>query len=280
MKSYFKFIVSLIVILSLGVPVSANMIKDNIASVQQADRLQKIKEKGVLTVYSANTAPYSYKDPKTGEFRGVDAEIVMELAKRLGVGKVDVRYIPFSNAINELIKNPDVDMIAEGFYITGEREALVNFTIPIYNASEVVVTRRDTGINSKEDLKNSVVGVLEGTVYRTLAEKWKEQGIIKDYMSFFDNNSLIIGLENKLVDAVLTDSIIAENILSSKYKSNFKLLSPSQYKSEINYNTAYPVKKGDDKFLNEINKKLQEMKEDGTIYEIMSRNGVSRYYIP
>jgi polar amino acid transport system substrate-binding protein len=267
----------------LGATVSADMIKvkdENIALAQQIDRFQKIKEKGVLTVVSANDKPYSYKDPKTGEFVGLDAEILEEVARRLGINKVDVKYIPFSDALEELIKNPEVDIFAEGIYVTEERKALVNFTIPIYYETEVILTMKESNINSKEDLKNSTIGVLGGTVYIALVENWKNEGLIKDYIVYPDYTFLRIALENKTVDAILTDSLIAENIILLKPMSKFKLLSPSQYKSEINTDSGYAIKKEDITLLNAINEKLQEMKEDGTLFQILAKYGLIAHYIP
>jgi polar amino acid transport system substrate-binding protein len=282
-KSYFKFIVSLIVILSFGTGVKGEIIKvknESMALAQQTDRLQKIREKGVLTVLSANDKPYSYNDPKTGSFSGVDADIIREIAKRLEIKRVDVRYTTFANAINELIKNPDIDLFAQGIYETEERKAIMNFTNPIYTSYDAILVKRDSNIKSKEDLKNAKLGILGGSVYEDLAKDWKSKGFIKDYIVFYNDTSLIISLENKAVDAVLTDSIIAEYNVLFKEDPKFRLLSPSQYTPEINISVGYPVKKEDITLLNEINEKLQEMKEDGTIYEILAENGLLGHYIP
>ncbi|MBD7912870.1 transporter substrate-binding domain-containing protein [Clostridium cibarium] len=284
MKSYFKFIVSLIVILSFGTGVKGETIKvknENImSSAQQIDRLQKIKEKGVLTLLSANDKPYSYDDPKTSLFTGVDADILREVAKRLGLKKVDVKYTTFPNAINELIKNPDIDLFAQGIYQTEERKALVNFTNPIYACNDAIMVRRDSTIKSKDDLKNAKIGVLVGTVYEDLAKDWKSKGAIKDYIIFYDDNSVLISLENRAIDAILTDSIIAEYNVLFKENPKFRLLSPNQYKPDINLSVGYPLKKEDVTLLNAINEKLQEMKEDGALYEILAEHGLLGHYIP
>eukprot|EP00831_Metopus_contortus_P048062 TRINITY_DN39016_c0_g1_i1.p3 TRINITY_DN39016_c0_g1~~TRINITY_DN39016_c0_g1_i1.p3 ORF type:complete len:104 (-),score=21.73 TRINITY_DN39016_c0_g1_i1:7-318(-) len=60
----------------------------------QKDRLEIIKEKGVLTVASSNDIPFSYIDPKTNEFTGIDADIVKEIAKYLGVPKIEMKKVP------------------------------------------------------------------------------------------------------------------------------------------------------------------------------------------
>ena len=60
-------------------------------NVGTKDRLEAIKEKGVLTVASSNDVPFAYIDPKTKEFTGIDAEIMQEVAKQLGINKVEMR---------------------------------------------------------------------------------------------------------------------------------------------------------------------------------------------
>ncbi|MDS0525021.1 ABC transporter substrate-binding protein [Clostridium sp. SHJSY1] len=283
MKKCFKFLIPLAVLLNITTSVRGELIQiinnDNIVE-QSTDKLQKIKEKGILTVISSNTEPYSYKDPKTGAFRGVDADIIKELTKRLGIKNLDVRYITFSNALEELVKNPDIDLFGEGIFITNERKKLVDFTSPIYNGNEAILTRKDSGVKNKKDLKNSTIGVLQGTVYKTIVDNWKSQGELKDYITFSDNNSLIISLENKTINAIMTDSIIAENIVFMKPKSNFRVLSPSQYKPEIDLSVGYALKKEDTTLLVAIDEKLQEMKNDGTLYEILTKYALTGHYIP
>ncbi|MDS0525244.1 transporter substrate-binding domain-containing protein [Clostridium sp. SHJSY1] len=282
MKSFFKYLVFFVVILNLVTNMTCFAIEvpnENNKSIQTIDRLQKIKEKGEITVLSFNIEPYSYRDPKTGEFSGVDSEIIKELSKRLGVQKVVVKYISLSNALQELANDPNIDLVAQAISITDERKKLAAFTNPIYTQNEVVVTRKKSNINSKEGLKNRIIGVLAGTVHESIAGNWKKKGAIKDYITFYDNRSLIVALENKTIDVMITEHSIGENILQSKSKSDFILLSPEQYKSEAYFNAGYPLKKEDITLLNAINENLQEMKKDGTMYQIFSKYGLTEKYV-
>jgi polar amino acid transport system substrate-binding protein len=251
---------------------------ENKVLTQKVDRLQKIKEKGVITVLSSNNEPYSYKNPKTGEFSGIDADIIREVAKRLGVKEVNVKYSFFSSLFEDLVKNPDIDLVADGIFITDERKQLADFTIPVYNDWGGILTRKDSGINRKEDLKNTTLGAIRGEVYDPIVQEWKNQGLIKDYVIFSDRNSLKIALKNKIIDAFLTDSIIAQNIIIKNPELNFKLLSPTQYEPEVTFNIGYPLKKEDTTLLNAINEKLQDMKNDGTLYEILTNYGIRDHY--
>lgn len=282
MKKFLEFIVLSIISLNLAIGINAKIIQanENITSVQPIDRLQKIKEKGVLTVLSADTAPYSYKDPRSGEFSGIDADIMREIARRLGIRTVDAKYIGFPYAIEETAKNPDIDLLAQGIYMTDERKKLVNFSNPIYTEVDTVLTRKDTNINNKNDLKNRIIGATAGTLYEEVAKNWKSQGLIRDYTRFYDNNSLLLALENKTIDAGIISSITAENALFQKPNSNFKLLSPNQYKPELNLSVGYAFKKEDITLLNAINEKIQEMRNDGTLYEILAKRSLISHYIP
>lgn len=283
MNRLIKFITLLI--LSLNIPMFANAqviktLTEKSAPVQQPDRLQEIKNTGVLKVLSPNIIPYSYQDAFTGKLKGIDVDILTEVGKRLGVKKIEPTYISFPNIIQELTRNPSMDIIAQGMYITDERKQFVNFTIPIYTEMDSILTTKTSNIKSKADLKDKIIGVIGNTLYEPLAQKWKDQGLIRDYIKFFDNTSLQTALENKVIDAMLADSLTEVSIILQKPNSNFRILSPSQYKPEINLVAGYALKKEDTTLLDAINEKLQEMKADGTLYEILAKNGLSCFYIP
>lgn len=282
LKRFLKFIFLLAISVNFIAVTSGKIIKanENIASTKQVDRFNSIKQNGVLTVLSPDMPPYSYKSSKDGEFCGIDAEIIREIARRLGINRVEAKYIAFPYLIEEVTKNPQIDLLAQGIFITDERKQLVNFSNPIYTEVDGILARKDSNINSKSDLKNKKIGVISCTVYETMAEKWKQQGVIKDYVKFYDSNSLEVALESNVIDAMLTSSIVEEDILYQKPNLNFKLLSPSQYKPELNFSVGYAFKKEDTELLNAINEKLVEMKNDGTIYQILAKNGVSSHYIP
>ena len=60
----------------------------------------------------------------------------------------------------------------------------------------------------------------------------------------------------------------------SRYKNlNFKILTP--YKPELPGIVAAAVRKSDTSFADAINKKIDEMKEDGTLIEILKKYGLN-----
>ena len=83
-------------------------------------KLTELRESGTLKVGSSGDAPFAYIDQDTGEFSGVDAEIIKEAAKRLGIENVEMELIPFSELILNL-NSSNIDIIADCMYIRADR---------------------------------------------------------------------------------------------------------------------------------------------------------------
>lgn len=242
------------------------------------DRLEKIKKKGVLTVASSNDIPISYIDPKTNEFIGIDADIIKEAARRLGINKVEMKEVPFANLLTELNSVDDIDIVADGMYITDDRKKEAAFTDIWYKESEAIVTPKISKINFKENLKDAIVGAQKGTAFLKLAQKWKEEGYVKDVVIFNNQNELLSAVNAGKIDAAVTDSIVASYLISQDSNLYLKVLSQKEYKPEAPGNVAAAVRKNDTTFLNALNKTIDEMKEDKTIIKILKKYGLNEDY--
>lgn len=241
------------------------------------DRLEIIKEKGVLVVASSNDIPFAYIDPKTKEFTGIDAEIIREAAKRLGINKVEMKQIPFNDLLKQLNTDDSIDIVADGMYVTDERKKEALFTNILYKESEAIITPKVSKIVFKEDLKNAVVGAQLGTAFLDLAQKWKTEGIVKDVVSFKNQNDLLSAVSTKKIDAAITDSIFASYMI---FRNNLylRVLPPTDYTPESPGKIAAAVRKNDITLANAINEKIDEMKYDKTIPEILEKYGLNSNY--
>ncbi|NSB96839.1 ABC-type amino acid transport substrate-binding protein [Clostridium saccharobutylicum] len=137
----------------------------------EKDKLQTITEKGVITVASGYGVPFFYIDSKTNQISGIDADIVNEIAKRLGIKKIEAKKVQFSELLDKLNTDDSIDIAASGIYITPEREKIVAFTQPLYKETEAVIVQKFSKINFMSDLKNAVVGVEKGTAFEYLAKR-------------------------------------------------------------------------------------------------------------
>ncbi len=271
-----KKIFNLIVIIGLIIIIGCNTgnSKIVIAVVEpEKDRLQTIKEKGVLTIASANDQPFIHMDTETNKLIGIDADIIAEIAKRLGINKIEQKEMPFADLLNRLNTDDSIDIAANGMYITPEREKIVSFTQPLYKQSESIIVPKASKINSKNDLKNAVVGVEKGTVFEDLAQSWKKNNLVKDVIPFENTSKVLDAINNGRIDAGVSDSALIKYFFKNK---NFFLEALRDYTPEIPGTSGIAVKKSDITLLNALNEKISEMKADGALYAILVENGLDR----
>ena len=240
----------------------------------EKDKLQTIKETGVITVASAYGIPFFNINPETNKISGIDADILTEIVRRLGINKIKMKKIPFSSLLETLNTDDSIDIAASGIYITPEREKLVAFTKPLYKETETVVVPKFSKINFMSDLKNALVGVEKGTAFELLARKWKENNLIKDIIIFENTTELLNAVSNGKIDAGISDSVVV-NYLLLKDK-NLLLRTLKDYTPEIPGAIGIAVRKDQISLLNALNKTINDMKADGTLYAILVENGLGK----
>lgn len=239
------------------------------------DTLEIIKEKREINVVTPlNDITYFYLDKNADEIKGIDADIIFEIAKRIGINKVDMEVAPFSDLLERLISDNNIDVSAGGIYITQEREKIVSFTQPLYKGAEAIVVPQFSKINFISDLKNAVIGVEKGTVFINQAEKWKQNNTIKDVVIFDTSADVLNAINNYKVDAGIVDSIIVKYSLLKDKSLFLRML--KDYTPQVIGNVGIAVRKNDTALLNTLNEKINEMKADGTIYAILVKNGLDK----
>ncbi|WP_338000971.1 ABC transporter substrate-binding protein [Neobacillus terrae] len=234
--------------------------------------LEKIKDKGVLVVASSNDVPFAYIDKDTKKFAGIDAEIITEIAKRLGISKVEMKEVKFENLLLEL-NNNRVDMVTDGMYIKPERQKIANFTNIWYTEGEALVVLKASTIKGLDDLKDKIVGGQKGTAFLEFAQKLQKEGKIKDVKVFNSQSELLLAVNTKKVDACITDSAVAGYSITNDKSLNLKLVSP--YKAEAAGNIGAAVRKSDNDLLEAVNRELDKLKEEGFVLEVLKKYGLN-----
>lgn len=247
----------------------------NITTEKQ--RLETIKEKGILTIVSPpKEVPFFFINSETNKTSGIDADIITEIAKRLGINKIEVKEAPFSNLLEKLKTDDSIDMAVGGVFITPERETSVDFTKPLYKETETVIVPKYSDINNKSDLKELVIGVERGTIFVELAQEWKKNNFIKDITTFESTTDLLNAIILRKVNAGIADSIVVNSFLVDGGSDDLTLRTLKDYAPEVNGTLGMAVRKADISLLNEVNKIIDEMKADGTLYSILVDNGLNR----
>ena len=241
-------------------------------SKSSASTLEKAKEKGVLVVASSNDVPFAYIDKDTKKFAGIDAEIITEVAKRLGIPKVEMKEVKFENLLLEL-NNKGVDMVTDGMYIKPERQKIADFTNIWYTEGEALVVLKDSPIKGLDDLKDKVVGGQKGTAFLEFAQKLQKEGRIKEVKVFSSQSELLLAVNTKKIDACITDSAVAGYSITKDPTLSLRLVSP--YKAEAAGNIGAAVRKEDNDLLKAVNQELDKLKQEGFILKVLKEYGLN-----
>ena len=132
-----------------------------------------IKKRGKLIVGTDATWP-PWEWVMGDKIVGWDIDIAREIAKALGV-QLEIRDMRFAGLL-EAVRKGDVDLAISAITWTSEREKVLEFSMPYYLESIVVVTKAArTDINKVEDLYGKSVGVQIGTTH----EEWAAENLEK-----------------------------------------------------------------------------------------------------
>ena len=171
-------------------------------------------------------SPFEYKDGD--KFYGVDIEIAALLADKLGkeLVIVDMEFDAILNSVNS--GNADIGMA--GLTVSPDREKLVKFTEPYYEASQVVVCKADDatfdGCKTAEEVEAKIkamaedtkVGVQTGTtgmLYVEGDEDWGFDGFKVKCVGYESAAAAVMDMLNGKLSFVVVDEAPAAKIVES-----------------------------------------------------------------
>lgn len=165
-----------------------------------ADRLQDIKQAGVLRVaaFDANP-PFGFVDPKTRKIVGLDVDYAQAFAQRLGVKLQLVPTNP-ANRVPLLLSNK-VDLVLANFTITDERAKQVGFSVPYFASGTQFIAAKGS-LTSPEQLNQLRIGVDKGTTNEIVLREKHPQATL---VAYDDTPFAFTALRNGNVQAISQD---------------------------------------------------------------------------
>lgn len=238
--------------------------------------LTQLRESGTLTVGSSGDS-YAYIDKDTNEFCGIDAEIIKEVAKRLGIPNVQMKLINFSELIVN-VNNGSIDMITDGMYQKEDRAEQIYYGDTWYSQGGILVVPEDSSIDGQDtfDPKKTVVGYTAGTIWQTRVEQWAKDGLIKEARDTGDQSSSLTALQYGKIDAFLTDSTVMEDMKIRTPEALKGLKFAKNYKdtdAEVGY-IAPAVSFDNIAFMKEVNNVIKELRDEGFIDKSFKKVGL------
>lgn len=227
---------------------------------QTSSSIDKIKEKGVLTLATASGyPPYEFVSAAdNGEVVGIDVALAQKVADNIGVSlKVD--DMAFSELITTL-QSGNCDIVIAGLPETEERAQAVDFSKVYLNDKQCIIVRADDvdKYSTLNDFSGKKVAVEMGSSSETVARD-EIQGA--DIVSLSLISDVFLELENGSVDAVVTGEVVGKQYMISN--SNLAQLDISFANSDKPASAA--VRKGDTELLELVNSVIDEVSADGTM---------------
>lgn len=222
-----------------------------------------------LVIGVDNYEPYSYQD-EDGNYVGVDVELAQEACRRLGYTPVFKQVVWEQK--DQCLAKGEIDCIWSCYTMTG-REEKYAWAGPYLYSVQAVIVRADSGIETLQDLEGKRVAVQsstkpEGLLLRREDARIPEVGALYSVVTIED---LYASLRCGYVDAIAGHES-AMNTLVATDPEQYVMLDEGLYLSEIGI--AFDKETGQEQ-AEALMETLQEMKEDGTVFEIVEKYGLN-----
>ena len=222
------------------------------------DALARIRNRGKLLIGTeGNWSPWTYHDEKD-QLTGLDVEIGKLIAEGLGVEAV-FEEAPW-DALLAGVDAGRFDIICNGVGYTEERAKSYGFTEPyVYTNKVLVVAEGNDEIQKVEDLKGKKTANSASSTYAALAESYGAELTPVDTLG-----ETVALLEQGRVDATINAQVSISDYLREHPEAKIKIAQVLPGDP-----VAFPVAKNDtESLIQEINKILQQARENGKLAEI------------
>ena len=252
-----KKLLSLMLVAAMALAAVACGSKEEAAEAPAATE-EATEEKEVLVMATnAEFPPYEYYEGQ--EIVGIDAEIAAAVAEKLGC-ELKIEDMAFDSII-AAVSSGKADFGLAGMTVTEDRLESVNFSDTYAHATQVVIVVEGSEIASVADLDGKKIGVQLGTTGDIYAGDIAD-ATIERYNKGFE---AVQALSQGKIDAVIIDNEPAKVFVSE----NEGLVLLDEAFTEEDY--AMAIAKENTELLDKVNTALAELKEDGTLQEIVDK---------
>jgi polar amino acid transport system substrate-binding protein len=200
---------------------------------------------------------------------GLDIDIANEIAAKIGA-EVEFVNTEFTMILTGLDTN-QYDIAMSAITINGERKEQVDFSTPyVENWQAIVVKKGSAPIESMKGLEGLKVGLQDGTTSHEFITDMIDSGQLTNTepSAYAQVLSAMEDLELGRVDAVLTDSTVAEGYISREpdlYEITWHQQDDAGAQAE---QFGIAVKKGNSDLLKAVNDALAELEKSGRLNEL------------
>lgn len=259
---------------------SATTSSDTSKNGESAQSESNSGEKTVVVVAtSGESNPFRYV--KDGELTGYDVEVVKAIFEGLPQYELQIEITEFPSILNGL-DNGRYAIGFNNFSANDERREKYDFSLPIIeNANVFVVRKDDNTINSLADLSGRKAITEPGNSGATILENYNKENPDNEVEINYTEENFIKQFENieaNKYDVRIISRISAEIGIAEYGFTNLKVVPFTSENSDPGSYLLFP-KGADTTLLNEVNQRIKEIYNDGTLQKI-SEEQLGGNYIP
>jgi polar amino acid transport system substrate-binding protein len=218
----------------------------------------KLVSEGTLTI--CTHLPYEpFEFTEGGEVVGFDVDVLEIAAEAEGVDTKVVDTAWETIVSGEALNTGDCDVAAGAMTITDEREAVMDFTEPYFEATQALMTKKGAGYTDLDQLAGKTIAVQDATT----GKDYVEANAPKDakVISFEDSALMQQAVKTGRADAGVNDN----GLLNYFVSQNPDVEVTNEFKTGESY--GFSVKKGDNDGLLEVINDAVASDEYDTVYE-------------
>lgn len=225
-------------------------------------KLEAVKESGKLVMATSPDFP-PFENLEGTEIVGIEVDMLNIIAEKLGV-ELDMQTMDFDSVLTGMAAGK-YDVGVSGITATEDRKKNMLFTDPYCMAAQAIVVVEGSPIAAKADLEGKKISVQTGTTADAFC---REAGY--DVSSFAANPDAELALVQGKVDAWVIDDLTAADMVAAYNAENeTKLVVLSEPMTVEPYGLAFAF--GSEDLVEEVNKIVAEMVEDGTIERLFEK---------
>ena len=246
---------------------------DNGNSDDGKSKLEQLQEKGVIKVGFADEKPYGYEN-EDGELTGASIDTAKAVFKELGIDEVDGQLADYDNLVPGL-QAGKFDAITSGMAITPKRCEKAAFAEPDMKYGEGLVVQKGNplDLHSYEDIANNpdvTISIMSGaTEIDFVASEGVDDSQVDKAPGIPETiDAVATGRADATTATEMTAKMAAMDNDDVEFVEDFE---QPDIEGVPSYG-AVAFHPDDKELLDAFNEKLKELKEDGTVKEILEDN--------
>lgn len=223
----------------------------------------QVVEEGKLTVCThLPYEPFQYNEG--GQVVGFDVELMDLVAKDLDLEQ-EIVNTPFETIeTGQAMATGKCDIAAAGMTITDERDRVIDFSDPYFEATQALLIKKGAGYDSLESLDGKTLGVQVGTTGGKYATDNAPEGV--ELKVFEDLALLLEAVKSGSVDAAINDNTVLQDYPAKNPETEMT----AEFETGEQY--GFGVAEGENAdLLDAVNEAFAQAHKDGTYDKLFKK---------